>query len=186
MKKTQLFNVVLIILVVISSILLWRVFFKKDAAPPMAKQAEDLIIDHVNLVKMNENGLPHYQLLSPQVKHHQGTYTTDIQSPDLSLFDAPKMPWRMVAKQGAATENFEQVLLTGNVVITQAVGPNNPANSVNTASLLVYPKRKFATTDQLVLMTQALQQLQGVGMQADFTSGVLTLLSKVKGDYETS
>ncbi len=121
-----------------------------------------------------------------QVKRRPGKQDyTELTQPRLQLFDQEtQTPWRIVAEEGKATDRGNTITLWGNVRVWQT-NDLGETSELQTQYLVVKPEKQYAETDKTVMLISPTGKTQAVGMKANLKTGIIRLLSRVRGIHET-
>jgi lipopolysaccharide export system protein LptC len=142
----------------------------------------DLYMAKATITQYADDGTISYRLWSDETRHFESEDVTRLVSPTLTFNRAPQSSWSASAKQGLV--NYEDtpdgkpeevVALSGDVRL-QSTEPPNPID-ITCASLLIYPDRQFAETDQPVMITGNSGSTSAVGLSGDLNSGLFKLSS---------
>jgi LPS export ABC transporter protein LptC len=147
--------------------------------------APDMFIQGVTFKQMDETGQIVHQLFTPNVTHYQQDDRYVLQAPDLKIIDDSKKIWHIRALNGISKQGQSVIELKDNVSISEFADANLEVSEldIKTTFLTVYPDTKFAETAEPVTITQPSNVVESVGAKLDMKSGILYLLSKVKGQY---
>lgn len=182
--KTILLSTVMFVIVIISS---WLAFVDaKKIAQPHLENAEtpDFFMTNAVYLKMDESGQVRNQITATKLIHYSVGNTYFFDDPRMKLISDNKEPWYASANKGKSGNGKEKVNLWDHVVIHQAAGPNNLDLMITTEALTIYPDIKTAETNLPVTIQQAGSVVNSVGAKADFKTGLVKLLSRVKGEYK--
>lgn len=162
--------------------------FSNQNSTPSSKPNEGAVLDgymaQASYTQYDEVGQVHALLYTPQMTHYTQDNTSYFDHPQLTTFSKKRIPWTVIALQGKAVHDGDQVDLWGGVHIHQAPQPNYPETEITTEAMTVYPHRSYAETHQSITITRPDMHIQAIGMEAYFRAGVFKLLSEVKGSYE--
>ena len=154
---------------------------KRLAATPEVQQ--DYYLSDFSITALNEYGLPQHRLQAKQLSHFTTGERTELQQPELVVFKQNTVEWKIVAERGEINQLQDEILLFGEVQLLQPTG-NEPLQ-LTTSALRIQPGLGVANTDQPITLTQADNRIHAVGMKIEQKSQRLTLLSQVRGHYET-
>jgi LPS export ABC transporter protein LptC len=92
--------------------------------------------------------------------------------------------WHLTSDHGRVRANGDDVLLTGNVVVTGTTpGGGGEPMTFSTRSMTINTPTEFIETRDPVSVRWSGHQLDGVGMKADLKAGTLRLESDVHGEF---
>ena len=176
--------VVLITLTLVS----WLLLKQADAPSPGAGsetkvRVPDYQVDQFTLVTMQASGLPSYRLQADSLLHFPSDKWSDLTVPRMQFYQQNTVNWHVSANKGRVYDEGENVLLSGNVILTRPAGSENGAMQVHTETLLVHTNSQKAETKVLARVEAETYQIKGVGMQADMKKGNIKFMSDVTGVY---
>lgn len=143
----------------------------------------DAIIEGMTTLIMDEQGKPSMKIITPKMVHFTENDTTQLNSPQITLYRKSTNPWYVTANYGKATFGVDNIDFWENVVIHHAADERNPATLIKTKSLTVHPHKKTAETKDPIMMIQPDLVVNAVGLTADMNTGEITLLSQARGEY---
>ena len=171
--------------IVIAGLSFWAFFGNKHGKPRSAPVAVlDGYMINAHYTQYDNQGQVHILMQTPKMTHYAQDSTSYFENPEVLAYSKRRIPWTINAQKGTAIHNSEQVDLSGDVIIHQAPQPASPETTIRTTEMTIFPHRSYAETDQPVIITRPDAQIEAVGMQADFKTGIFTLLTSVKGSYE--
>lgn len=146
----------------------------------------DMFMSNVTFKQMDEKGLLVHQLSTPDVLHYLLDDRYVLQKPELKVVDDAQKIWHIHALSGVSKNGQSVINLKNNVNILEFAdnNANVPELDVKTSVLRVYPNTKLAETGEPITITQPSNVVESVGAKLDMKSGVLYLLSNVKGQYD--
>jgi lipopolysaccharide export system protein LptC len=143
-------------------------------------------VEGVTVVQMDQFGNVADEFHAPMMWHYSDDNTTDIDSPEITLYKDNQPPWKITAVRGRVNGNNKSVLLWDNVEASQAASPHMPSTRILTTAITVYPQRKYAETDQVVTALQPGAMMKSLGLRADMQRGTIELLAHVRGTYAST
>jgi lipopolysaccharide export system protein LptC len=185
-NKAWLYTILLLIIIVISS---WFTFIvTKNMSLPHINQATnpDTFMKNVVYTEHDQNGLIHTQIYTPTIAHYQNNDLYVFTKPQFKTVTANKQTWIITADMGKSIYGSDKIKLWHNVKIVEPelTDTHKYAFIITTNSITIYPKTKFATTEQPIIITQGENVTKAVGAEADLKAGTIKLLSKVEGTYK--
>ncbi|OGT37524.1 MAG: LPS export ABC transporter periplasmic protein LptC [Gammaproteobacteria bacterium RIFCSPHIGHO2_12_FULL_37_14] len=160
-----------------------------QAKPSISKQETpqpDTVMENVVATMMNKQGKPKLKIVTTKLMHYIENDTTDLISPELTLFRQSPQPWHITSKFAKASGGINQIDFWGNVVIRHAITATDPSTVIRTATLTVYPNKQTAETNDPITLAQPNTFIKATGMLADMNSGDIKLLSQARGEYVPS
>ncbi len=106
--------------------------------------------------------------------------------PNFLLITTDHTPWTASSEKGIGYNNGEKVQLTGSVHLTQFPTAQSPQTDITTTSLWLFPKKSYATTDEVIHVDRPGMKISGKGMQADIKNDYFTLQRETTGFYSPS
>ncbi len=152
------------------------------APPPPndAHQQSDYYIINGSIRDFSTSGSLHQHLESSQLEHQPALQQTLLVNPKLQIFDDRHPTKIATSETGIIADSNELVTLAGKVTLQDHPDPDQ-ASTLKTESLLIYPKKEFAETADPVTLSNQTGTTTAVGMEIDSATGVIKLLSDVKG-----
>ena len=148
--------------------------------PSPAHQQSDYYIVEARIRDFNDLGLLKQQLSARQLEHQPAMQQTLVIEPKLVLHNNDQ-PDRIISSQtGVIRDNNEQITLAGNVILQDNPEPRQ-ANKLQTESLLFLPKQNLIQSESRVTLSGKSSTTTATGLKINTDSGILTLLSDVKG-----
>lgn len=156
-----------------------------DQAPLVIDPLQpDFFMENTQILMLNEQGTPAYQLRSERATHQRNDDSTLLKQPNLLYYrPGDAHPWLLQAQQGVVTQGGDQVEMVDDVLL-QRQDPTEPTARMTTQALTLYPERDYAETAQSVRIETAGSATTATGMQIFLDDGRLELLSNVRGQHE--
>lgn len=167
---------------------IWLIHDTLQSNPVIAANdtTPDAFILNAHYIRMDKNGNPHLQIYTPQMTHYITHDISNFVTPHFIIYNANSSPWDVTAKYGTSIAGIDQVHLWDDVKIHQAASANNSELTMTTSSLDIFPKKRTASTDQAVTITQPDATINSIGLRANLQKGEIHLLSHARGVYEPS
>jgi LPS export ABC transporter protein LptC len=156
-----------------------------NLASPVSREGPDFIVNGVTLTQFDPAGRPTNRLFAEKMTHFAIDDRAELQRPRyVSLRpDQPQLEAR--AQRAVVQGSGERVVMTGDVVITRAPGPDgDPPMRLTTEKLVALPDLEQYTTDLAVEMNRGDSVIRSVGMDYDNIKRVVKFHSKVRGTIE--
>lgn len=162
------------------------------ASDPTAKGkplAEDeQIIDFYMLnshtTQLNEEGQLHYSFRASRVDHLQQSDISLMQNPNLELWRGTEYPWHITGLRGEASPGGKEIQLYEQVKVERHDEQQRPF-LLTTTHLTYLTDTDHAYTAEPVQIDSAQGVTTATGMNAYLKQGTISLLSTVRGRYET-
>jgi LPS export ABC transporter protein LptC len=157
----------------------------QDDAPVSIGRADEPDLDMGNAViaQFNADGSLRYRLRCTQIRHFEGEATTRLEEPALEFSRAPQPSWWVTARSGyisyrsgPADRPEEVVFLSDDVRFERREDAR--FIEITTKALYVYPGRRFAETDQAVMIATHAGSTTAAGLSGDLEAGRVRLSSR--------
>lgn len=183
MSSRQLLAIIMLALLAGST--RWWLMRLQDAdrqagGPPDTRS--EYTLDSFDLLVMDRQGLPSFQIESPHLEKMPMDGSVVIKSPRMYLFENGNKTWRIDAESGWIRADGEEILLQGNVLMTK--GQDRDQFTIRAQDLRIYPQQELAQSSEPVHISRPGTVMAGVGLKARLDLGKFELLSEVKGRYE--
>ena len=158
-----------------------------NLANPVSREGPDFIVNGVTLTQFDPMGRPTNRLFAETMTHFAVDDRAELQRPRyVSLRpDQPQLEAR--AERAVVEGSGERVVMTGNVVISRARGPDgDPPMRLTTEKLVALPDLEQYSTDLAVEMDRGDSVIRSVGMDYDNIKRVVRFHSNVRGTIEAA
>ena len=157
---------------------------RQPARNPQA-HTPDYFATGLEITAMDEAGKPRHRLKASKMMHYDDDDTTELESPDLTVYDPERPPWKVTAESGWVSPEGDEVLLQGEVIINRPESPKTRPLRIVTRDLRVFPDKDYAETDQHVEMFSRNHWMESVGAEVWFEEPIrIRFLSQVRGRHE--
>lgn len=183
---TYKYAAISLIMIIVVGLATWTTYFSyrpQNNASTTTTLLPDAFMEDVTAFIMDKQGKPSMKIITPKMVHFTENDTSQLTSPQLTLYRKSPKPWYVTANQAKATQGIENVHFWDNVVIHHAADNTHPATLIKTSTLMVHPNKQTAETDKLVTLIQPNLVVKAIGMNADMNSGDIKLLSQARGEY---
>jgi len=144
-------------------------------------KASDYAMTDFTLTVMDKEGNPSRIITGKEMAHYPEDDSTEILFPTAQFVEAKKETWLITSNKGFTQGKGDDILLTGNVIITQK---NNPDVELRTEKLNLDTLHNTAYTDLAVSMKSPYGESESVGLHAVLKDKLINLHSRVKGRYD--
>jgi lipopolysaccharide export system protein LptC len=154
-------------------------------AAPVSREGPDFVVNGMTLTQFDAQGRATNRLFAETMTHFAFDDHAELQRPRFVSLrpDQPQLEAR--AQQALVEGGGERVLMTGNVVITRAPGPDGePPMRLVTEKLVALPDREQYTTDEPVEVDRGASVIRSIGMDYDNIKRTVKFHSKVRGTIE--
>lgn len=145
----------------------------------------DYEITGFDLHEYDVKGQLHYQIQATEVTHYPTNDTTELKSPHFAQQNETGAPVLGSADMGYILAKGDRVLMQGNAIIQQPKVNHSQELIARSDHFTYYPNKRTADTEAEVSFTSPGSSMTGIGMNADFNSKILNILSNVKGTHAT-
>jgi lipopolysaccharide export system protein LptC len=156
-----------------------------NLANPVSREGPDFVVNGVTLTQFDPLGRPTNRLFAEKMTHFALDDRAELQRPRyVSLRpDHPQLEAR--AQRAIVEGSGERVVMTGDVVITRAPGPDgDPPMRLTTERLVALPDLEQYSTDLAAEVNRGGSVIRSVGMDYDNIKRVVKFHSKVRGTIE--
>lgn len=131
----------------------------------------------------NVDGKPRFQLAAELMNHYPHDDHSDLIKPKLKFYAKQGPPWYVESETGRVTSGGKLVTLYGDVRIKRAKSQYNHPVSIITQNITFRPDDNYVVTDSPVTYTSGVNQVYGIGMEANLNEGRIRLKRSAKGRY---
>jgi len=138
-------------------------------------------MSNFTMTVMDKLGQPSRIVTGQTMSHYPANDSTEIIAPIAQILEQSKKTWLITANKAYTEGKGEDILLTGNVIITQI---DNTDIELRTEKLNLDTVRDNAYTDLAVSMKSPHGTTNSVGLHASLQEKTINLHSRVKGHYD--
>lgn len=163
---------------------LWLIFNSgsdDEENQPEVHRSSDYAMSDFTLTVMDDTGLPSRVIQGTEMAHYPEDDSTEIIDPIARFLEPGKETWMVIANKGSTQGKGENILLSGNVVITRE---NNNEIELLTEELNLDTVYNTAYTDLPVSIKSAHGYTDSVGLHAAMEDKAINLHSQVRGQYD--
>ena len=140
----------------------------------------DAIVDNLTATTLDQSGMPHFILQTKQLVHYTDDDSTTLSAPDITALTPLQPSVRITALRGNVSSKGDLLELQDEVKIVRAASPPLSELVITTAYLKVFPDKELSQTDQAVLLKDANNTVNAVGVDMENRAQTIKLLSQVK------
>jgi lipopolysaccharide export system protein LptC len=160
----------------------------RDSGRPRAEQPPDVRMTGTRLAAFDAAGAPLYVVAAPEIRLFRSEGRADLREPDFELFDRHET-WSGHANRGTLTGpsvggSGEDTLQLADGVRLTPVNDRSQA-SLETESLVIFPARQWAETDQAVIIHSARGHTEAARLEGNLRRGSLKLFATGDRRVET-
>ncbi|MEW5967584.1 MAG: LPS export ABC transporter periplasmic protein LptC [Pseudomonadota bacterium] len=177
----------LLILLLLAGLSFWieQSVHLQPAGTQPARSEPEGIMENFDALRTDAAGNPHYRLTAELLKHYTGSRRTELDAPRFVQFDPQAGEVRASAREATISADGAEVDLRGDVVVERAAAPGQPAMTLRTSQLLVFPDRDLLRAPGAVELNDAGMRVQAGAMEYDARRRVIKLTGRVQARYLT-
>lgn len=146
--------------------------------------APDVIVEDFAASLLNPDGTQRYALLAHRMEHHADAETTLLERPELTHYSPGNSQVTVRSKNAYVSRDAEEVVFTGEVIVTRAPDARSGPLTMKTSQLSVYPTQDIARSSKEVVLTSDNGTLRGVGLEFNSATRQMRLGSRVHGEFK--
>ena len=164
----------------------WSVWNQSGGnAETLVSTRSDYVLHDYEIVSLDSQGKESFTLRGPRLQRDPGAKSMTLNTPVFQVPDRNGAYWDVKAQRGLVPDDGKQLQLRGQVVATSpAQAP--PPTRIETEQLNLFPSENRATSASVVTLTRPGLTMRGHGLQADFDTQQVSLLSDVHARYVPS
>ena len=144
----------------------------------------DFYMENFSTLTMNPDGLPKNRLNAAYMAHYPDDATTELDNPELEIFQQEKPSINVRSDKGWVTSNNEVILLSGNVYLYQNDESGSKQLEVIADDARVLVDEDYAETDKPATLIRNRTVINSVGMRAYMREQRMEFLSNVQTTIE--
>lgn len=145
---------------------------------------QDYFVDGLALRQFDMGGQLSHRLQARDMQHYRDSGLTRLTAPRYILYEQGSPAWTISAERGELSSDQSLLKLLGKTIIEREADDIHPAMRVVTADLRIYPRKKYAETDEAVTVTSEQNWIESTGMQAWFKSpGKILFPAQARAHY---
>jgi len=159
---------------------------RDDQTPSLQKKPGGMnaFMTNATYTQFDKLGQIHTRIKTPNMQHYTEKDTSFFIKPAILIYTNDRIPWHITSDYGKSQNGTTTVYLWSNVVLHQPQLENHPETTILTSAMTLYPKRSFAKTDRKVTIHRPDSVIKGIGVTANFKTGIIKLLTHSRGIYE--
>jgi LPS export ABC transporter protein LptC len=146
----------------------------------------DTYMTDVTAEKIDETGTLVDILKGERFSHIPYHSSTRIVKPQYIKTTPSGSPWVLRAEKGLSVENNAMIHLSHHVIVSREKSDTNMKTILLTDNANFYPKKNIITTKAPVTAKRAGTTIHAIGMIVNTKTGIIKLLSQIRGAYETT
>jgi lipopolysaccharide export system protein LptC len=160
----------------------WDQWFAPKHSVQNSYEQPDMVAISVEQLNFDRNGQKQYLLGAESMLQYLKSNRNVMVRPTITFYKETRESWKTSASSAVSDNEGDQLHLSGDVTIVQQ-GVKEAA-ILETETLLLYPKKSYATTDDKVIIRQTGVYIEAHGLDADLTNNRITLRKNVTSIYE--
>jgi len=144
----------------------------------------DFIISKFSATALNEQGTPHFVLTAKKMEHFPDNDSTHLDEPSLSSFYPGQPPVYSTSRQGEMSSKGNEVFLRDEVKVVRSASKTQSEMTLTTTYLHAVPDLGLMDTDRPIVISDAHNVIQSVGMTYDNKISVMKLLAQIRSQHE--
>ena len=139
-------------------------------------------LDSATLTGTGPDGVVRYSVKTRRAQQNNNTREIALDGIRMDYGAPQGLPWKVRADRGRIPEDASVIILEGNIVAVS--GSDHPNRTeIRTEKLSIDPETMLASTSRKVTLLFEERKLNATGMEADFATNNLRLLSNVNGKF---
>lgn len=174
------------LLAVLSGLSFWLNQLVKPEAPardPRTRHDPDLILERFHAVRLGAAGIPAYTLTAQKLLRYPDDQSARLDAPRFQQVGKETVTTTVTSKYGVVSGTGDNVYFMDDVRVVRDADRQRSELTMDTNYLHVMPELGLARTDQPVKIRDANGTVTGVGLELRQDDRIVTLLSRVRGQY---
>jgi lipopolysaccharide export system protein LptC len=175
----------LAILLLLAGLSFWieRVVQLPSNGRQAAKTDPEGIMENFDALRTDSAGNPQYRLSAKRLKHYSGSKLTKMESPRFVQLDAQAGEVSAVAQLATISSDGNEVDLQGDVQVVRAARTGQPAMTLRTARLIVFPERNLLRAPGAIEIRDQTLDVRAGTMEYNAKQRIIKLSGRVKARY---
>ncbi|MBS0286212.1 MAG: LPS export ABC transporter periplasmic protein LptC [Proteobacteria bacterium] len=155
---------------------------------PPVQTVIDQSLKGIYATRFDESGQMIEVLTMKSWQHEQGQKHSQLEAPDLKIYQKNGEHWQICAKSGQSVQTqvykkIESLQLSDDVTVIKVGTTPNSKWELKTQNMHYQPALSLATTTNPVFITGQGTNIQAIGMRANLKEQTINLLGNVKSHY---
>jgi len=160
----------------------WDQWFHREEIMSEDYEQPDMVAISLQQLSFDEQGNKEFLLDAQSMLQYLSSDRNIMVKPTITFFAQQQPSWKTSALNATSNTDASQLHLSGNVVIEQQ-GVKDAA-ILETDTLVLYPRKSYASTDDKVEIRQHGAYIEAQGLDADLTNNRIILRKNVTSVYE--
>lgn len=143
----------------------------------------DAIIENFTITRMDDKGVPQYQLSAKRMLHFSDDDSTELLAPRF-VKRGEGSEVTVTSARGRVTRDYEEAFFHGNVELVRTGNRGVQEMKVRSEYLHVLAKKDLVLSDRPVTIWEGSSTLSGTGMEYNRRTRQFALHSRVKGSFD--
>ncbi len=178
-RRTLVWLVVLAIAAAATQLLVWWLRPPPKAIAMVGPPRSSYELDHFTLHAFGLNGQLAFTMTAPHLARREGNDSLYVNSPEYFFVGSDGSNWYGDSEYAWISADNNLVKLLGTVNLRRPASQRSPTAEIHTADATVWTQDKRMASAAPSVIQQPGSILRGVGLQANFTTHTLELLSDV-------
>jgi lipopolysaccharide export system protein LptC len=148
-----------------------------------AKTDPEGIMENFDALRTDSAGNPQYRLSAKRLKHYSGSKLTKMESPRFVQLDAQAGEVSAVAQLATISPDGNEVDLQGDVQVVRAARTGQPAMTLRTARLIVFPESNLLRAPGAIEIRDQTLDVRAGTMEYNAKRRIIKLTGRVKARY---
>ena len=144
----------------------------------------DFIVSKFSATSLNEQGTPRFILSAQKMEHYPDNDSTYLENLSLSSLYPNQPPVYTTARQGEISSKGNEVFLRDEVKLVRAANATQSEMTLATTYLHAIPDLGLMDTNRPIVMSDAHNAIQAIGMTFDNKTRIMKLLAQVRTQHE--
>jgi LPS export ABC transporter protein LptC len=145
-----------------------------------SSQEPDYYMEDFSTITIGEDGLPLNTLYATYMEHIPADDSLFLVNPKFEIFRTNNEPFFIIADEGRATDDNDEIFLQGNVRMWEENKDGDTTLSVETSDVRIFVLEEYAETDQNATITGKHMTITGQGVRAHFKDSRLEIINHDK------
>lgn len=169
-----------------AAVLLWEPL--RQRSPPGEPETRvsglpDLTMTGAEILQFEADGSLKYRLEAERIRYFERRRLTRLEAPRLRLYDPQQPPWLVTSRhgylrrRGGVDQTPEEIVYLRETVVLAQQFDDGRHLELSTEALYLYPDRRYAETDQDVMIDTNAGRTLASGLQGELDKGLMRLYS---------
>src|SRR5262245_35869959 len=128
--KNTIISFIMLIIVGLATWTTMLSYSPKSVTSTTTSLLPDAFMEDISALFLDKQGKPKMKIITPKMVHYAKNDTTQLSSPQLTLYRKSPNPWFITSKYAKATQGIDHVDFWENVTIHHAADEDHPATFI--------------------------------------------------------